>query len=112
MKVLEKVEKFSNGKLFKYQELINNHRRWLKFQGNEGQDVCVSMFKDDCENLLGEFPSDNDANILVEGNTDFYIKDERNLMTMLGSVEDIVSNLSEDNLAFKLRKNVFSKEEQ
>ena len=112
MKVLEKVEKFSNGKLFKYQELINNHRRWLKFQGNEGQDVYVSMFKDDCDNLLGEFPSDNDANILVEGNTDFYIKDERNLMTMLGSVEDIISNLSEDNLAFKLRKNVFSKEEQ
>ena len=57
MKVLEKVEKFSNGKLFKYQELTNNHRRWLKFQGNEGQDVYVSMFKDDCENLLGEFPS-------------------------------------------------------
>lgn len=114
MKVLEKVEKFSNGELFKYEELTSNHRRWLRFQGSEGQDVYVAMFKDDCEHLIGEFTSENDEyDILCEDkDTDFYVRPQNNLTRLLDSVEDIVSNLSEDDLAFKYRKGVFNVEEQ
>lgn len=56
----------------------------------------------DCEHLLGQFLDDSHYDILVDEDCDFYAPSS-------SLTEDA---LGEHNIAFKLRKNVFSEEEQ
>lgn len=57
--------------------------------------IIVAKSKLDCEHLLGQFVDESHYNILVEEDTDCYIRSE-----------------DESNIAFKFRKNFFSKEQQ
>src|SRR6056300_1504903 len=77
--------------------------RWKKFKGEEGQDVYVAEFKLDEEHVLGQYVDDTSYDILIDGVADFYLPNE----TL--SDEEV---LSEDRLAFKFRKYIFTNEEQ
>jgi hypothetical protein len=57
--------------------------------------VIVAKNKHDCAHLLGQFLDESHYDVVVEEDTDCYIGSE-----------------SEDNIAFKFRKNFFSKEQQ
>ena len=95
-----------------------NGNVWIKFKGDEGQDVYVakSMVKDhvkrkDDESMLGQFADPSSYDFVIESDTDFYLPDEVNDRD---GDYDIVEKhlLNEDRVAFKFRKNVFSQEEQ
>ena len=81
---------------------INGHK-WKKFKGDEGQDVYVSLTPIDQNKLVGKYVDSSFYDILVENDTDFYISPP----SVTGEVE-----LTEDNVAFKFRKNVFTNDEQ
>jgi len=81
---------------------INGHK-WLKSKGDEGQDVYVAQFALDEDKVLGKYVDETSYDILVENDTDFY------LPTKSVTGDD---TLSEDDVAFKFRKNVFTPEEQ
>lgn len=62
--------------------------------------VIVADFKHDAQHRLGQFLDESDYDVLIEEDTDAY-------MPALGNNE-----LDETRIAFKFRKNYFSKEEQ
>jgi hypothetical protein len=80
-----------------------NGRKWQKSIGDEGQDVYVAQFVIDEDSSLGKYMDDNSYDILIDKDTDFYLPN-----TSVTSD----SNFNEDDVAFKFRKNVFTKEEQ
>lgn len=87
-------------------ELIEiNGRSWKKYKGDEGQDVYVAQFVEPQEKILGQFANEESYDILVDGDTDFYLP-SGNAMFNDTPIED------ESNVAFKFRKNVFTQEEQ
>jgi hypothetical protein len=89
-------------KVFLMETIEINGRKWDKFKGDEGQDVYVAHFLENEEDVLGKYVDDTSYDILVESDADFYMP-----ATMTGSQE-----LTEDRIAFKFRKNVFTDEEQ
>jgi hypothetical protein len=62
--------------------------------------VIIAETKHDCEKLLGMFLDEKDYDILIEEDTDCYLPDS------------IEGKATEKNIAFKFRKNFFTKEEQ
>ena len=85
-------------------ETINiNGYKWFKTIGDEGQDVLVADFMVDEEKVLGEFPSEALYDLVIERDTDLYLP----ATELMGG--DL---LTEDRVAFKFRKDVFTKEEQ
>ena len=80
-----------------------NGNKFKKFKGDEGQDVYVAQFQLNEDNYLGRFPDKDSYDLLIENDCDFYLP-ARNL----GDLDE----LSEVNVAFKFRKNVFTEEEQ
>ena len=79
-----------------------NGRKWDKFKGDEGQDVYVAHFLENEEDVLGKYVDETSYDILVENDADFYLP-----AGLTGSQE-----LTEDRIAFKFRKNVFTEDEQ
>lgn len=77
-------------------------RVWHKFKGDEGQDVYVAQFIDNAEELLGKYADETSYDILIDSDADFYLPQG------LTDTEE----LTESRVAFKFRKNVFTKEEQ
>ena len=75
---------------------------WHKFKGDEGQDVYVAQFIDSAEELLGKYADETSYDILIDSDADFY------LPRGLTDTEE----LTESRVAFKFRKNIFTKEEQ
>jgi hypothetical protein len=64
-------------------------------------DVIIARSKHDCEHLLGQFLDDTHYDVLIESDTDCY------------KVSSCDSSEGDDNsIAFKFRKNFFTKEEQ
>lgn len=57
--------------------------------------IIIAQTKNDCEHLLGQFLDESHFDTLIEEDTDCYLGSE-----------------DESNIAFKFRKNFFSKEEQ
>jgi hypothetical protein len=57
--------------------------------------IIIAKEKLDCENLLGQFLDESHFDLLIEEDTDCYLHNE-----------------DESNIAFKFRKNYFSKEQQ
>lgn len=57
--------------------------------------IIIAQTKNDCEHLLGQFLDESHYDTLIEKDTDCYFQSE-----------------DESNIAFKFRKNFFSKEEQ
>lgn len=64
--------------------------------------VIVAKTKLDCEHLLGTFVDENNYDILIEEDTDCYMPPDMSS----------TSETDERKIAFKFRKNYFSKEEQ
>jgi len=79
-----------------------NGRKWEKSIGNEGQDVYVAQFLETEKDVLGKFVDKDSYDILIDKDADFYLP-----ASLTGSQE-----LTEDRIAFKFRKNVFTEEEQ
>jgi hypothetical protein len=57
--------------------------------------IIVAKTKIDCEHLLGQFLDESNYDVLINEDTDCYLQSE-----------------DESNIAFKFRKNYFSKQEQ
>lgn len=79
-----------------------NGRTWHKSKGDEGQDVYVAQFLEDEDSILGELVDETSYDILIDNDADFYLPP---------SLDD-GDELTEERVAFKFRKNVFSEEEQ
>lgn len=63
--------------------------------------VIVAPTKHDCSHLMGQFLDESHYDIVVDEDCDFYVPNE-----------SLTGGNGEHNIAFKLRKNVFSAEEQ
>jgi len=85
-------------------ELVEiNGRKWQKYKGDEGQDVYIAQFMIGEDELLGKYVDNDSYDILVENDADFYLPPEK--------FSD-ASELTEKDVAFKFRKNVFTQAEQ
>jgi len=89
------------------EEVNINGNKWHKYKGDEGQDVYVAQFVVPSNELIGKYVDDSCYDILIDNDADFYLPPEND---MSGSTD--VPLTSEANLAFKFRKNAFTKEEQ
>jgi len=80
-----------------------NGNVWTKFKGDEGQDVYIAEFMIKSEKVLGKFADPESYDIVIDSDTDFYLPSN-----------DLIDkdSLTEDRVAFKFRKNVFTPEEQ
>jgi hypothetical protein len=80
--------------------------------------IIVAKNKLDCEHLLGQFVDESNYDILVEEDTDCYLPAECSAMEKAECSEESCTNCPSKNtqderkIAFKFRKNFFSKEEQ
>ena len=80
-----------------------NGNVWTKFKGDEGQDVYIAEFMIKSEEVLGKFADPESYDIVIDSDTDFYLPSN----DMFDK-----DSLTEDRVAFKFRKNVFTPEEQ
>ena len=80
--------------------------------------VIVAKTKFDCEHLLGQFVDESNYDILVEEDTDCYLPADCSAMERADCTTGDCANCTnkhtqdERKIAFKFRKNYFSKEEQ
>ena len=80
--------------------------------------IIVAKNKLDCEHILGQFVDESHYDILVEEDTDCYLPSECSPMEQAGCNEQDCADCSvrntkdESKIAFKFRKNFFSKKEQ
>lgn len=77
--------------------------------------VIVARTKHDCEHLLGQFVDESNYDILVEEDTDCYMEPKCDLTqraTCGGNCEECMTGTDERRIAFKFRKNFFTKQEQ
>lgn len=80
--------------------------------------VIVAKDKIDCEHLLGQFVDESHYDILIEEDTDCYQKADCDPTMLASCKENDCANCKQKNtaderkIAFKFRKNFFSKEEQ
>lgn len=80
--------------------------------------IIVARNKLDCEHLLGQFVDESHYDVLIEEDTDCYLPADCTPMEKAECSEQDCSNCSSKNttderrIAFKFRKNFFSKEEQ
>ena len=78
-------------------------RTWQKFEGDEGQAVYVANFLEKQEDVMGRYVDDTSYDILIDHDADFYLPPK----SLDGGL-----TFSEDDIAFKFRKNVFTADEQ
>jgi len=81
-----------------------NGRNWLKGKGDEGQDVYIAQFIVQDEDVIGKYADESSYDILIDSDADFYLPNV--------DVTNSTELMTEDNIAFKFRKNVFTLEEQ
>lgn len=77
--------------------------------------VIVAKTKHDCEHLLGQFVDESNYDILVEEDTDCFMEPKCDLAqraTCGGNCEECFTGTDERRIAFKFRKNFFTKQEQ
>lgn len=77
--------------------------------------VIVAETKLDCEHLLGKYVDESSYDILVEEDTDCYMPPSCDVIQKAnceGNCEECIKGADERRIAFKFRKNFFSKEEQ
>lgn len=89
-----------------------NGKKWQKYKGNEGQDVYIAMFVEDEEDVLGKYVDESSYDILIDSDADFYLKPACDFASSTVCDKQCINCLSEENVAFKFRKNVFTDEEQ
>ena len=87
-------------------------RTWQKYKGDEGQDVYIAKFIEDEDKLIGKYVDDSSYDILVDSDADFYLPPKCD-MTQAATCDNVCINcMSEDDVAFKFRKGVFTEAEQ
>lgn len=77
--------------------------------------VIVAKSRIDCEHLLGTFVDESHYDILVEEDTDCFMEPKCDLTqkaTCGGACEECLTGTDERRIAFKFRKNFFTKQEQ
>lgn len=87
-------------------------KQWQKYIGDEGQDVYVAMFMERDEEVLGKYVDETSYDILVDNDADFYLPADCDMVTATSCDKQCYKCVDESRLAFKFRKNVFTKEEQ
>ena len=87
-------------------------REWQHSIGDEGQDVYVAMFTVDSEDLLGQYIDDSFYDVVIDRDTDAYLPPKCDINKAASCDHQCIKCMSEDDLAFKFRKNVFTQEEQ
>ena len=85
------------------EEITINGNTWQKYKGDEGQDVYIAKFIIDEDKLIGKYVDKESYDILIDNDADFYFPPKK--------FSD-VDHLTEDDIAFKFRKNVFTHDEQ
>ncbi len=78
-----------------------NGNRWRKTVGHESQDVLIAELMVSEEKVLGQYPSDELYDLVIDKDTDFYLPSS-----------GFGEGLTEDDVAFKFRKDVFTQSEQ
>ena len=76
--------------------------------------VIVAKTKLDCEHLLGQFVDESHFDVLVEEDTDCFMEPKCDLSqraTCGGACEECLTGTDERRIAFKFRKNFFTKQE-
>jgi hypothetical protein len=76
--------------------------------------VIVAKSKLDCEHLLGQFVDESNFDTLIEEDTDCFMEPKCDLAqrsTCGGSCEECFTGTDERRIAFKFRKNYFTKQE-
>jgi hypothetical protein len=87
-------------------------REWQKYKGDEGQDVYIAQFIIDENKLVGKYVDDESYDILIDNDADFYLPPKCDMTQAATCDEQCIKCMSEDDVAFKFRKNVFTEEEQ
>lgn len=85
---------------------------WQKYNGDEGQDVYIAKFMIPENELLGKFADTNSYDILVENDADFYLPPSCDMVDSTSCDNNCINCMTENEVAFKFRKNVFTQEEQ
>ena len=94
-------------------ELIEiNGRKWQKYKGDEGQDVYIAQFMIGEDELLGKYVDNDSYDILVDNDADFYLPPSCDMTDQAECDNVCINCMSESEVAFKFRKNVFTAEEQ
>jgi hypothetical protein len=94
------------------EEIVINGRKWQKYKGDEGQDVYIAMFMVNDEDVLGHYVDDDSYDILVDNDADFYLPPDCDIVSEATCNKQCLGCLTEDRVAFKFRKNVFTDDEQ
>lgn len=89
-----------------------NGYKWQKYVGDEGQDVLIAMFMVEKEDLIGRYADENSFDLLIDRDTDLYLPPECDMTKATSCDNQCIGCLSEDRIALKFRKNVFTQEEQ
>ena len=87
-------------------------RTWQKYKGDEGQDVYIAQFVEDEDKLIGKYVDDNSYDILIDSDADFYLPPKCDMTMAQDCNNNCIDCMSEDDVAFKFRKNVFTHDEQ
>lgn len=94
------------------EEVTIGGRTWQKYKGDEGQDVYIAKFMIDQDELLGKYVDDSSYDILIDNDADFYLPPKCDMTQAATCDNNCLSCMSEDDVAFKFRKNVFTDDEQ
>ena len=89
-----------------------NGYKWQKYKGDEGQDIYIAEFLRPSNEVLGEYVDESSYDILIDGDADFYLPPECDVVTEATCDRECINCLDESRVAFKFRKNVFTQEEQ
>jgi len=79
---------------------------------NDGVKIITAKFWNDCENKVGQYMEDTDYDFVIEEDCDFYAPPPCDMIKMKTCDKNCNNCSNEDNIIFKLRKNVFTHEEQ
>jgi len=85
---------------------------WQKYKGDEGQDVYISKFMIPEDELLGKYVDNDSYDILVDNDADFYLPPSCDMTESASCDNQCINCMTETEVAFKFRKNVFTPEEQ
>ena len=85
---------------------------WQKSVGSEGQDVYIANFLVNEDDVLGQYPSEELYDIVIEKDTDFYLPPECDVTKSASCDQECIGCEDESRVAFKFRKGVFTQEEQ
>ena len=94
------------------EEININGYVWQKYKGSEGQDVYIATFLSDKDKSLGTYASEEDYDILIDNDADFYLPPSCDMVKSTTCSRQCIECMDEDRVAFKFRKNVFTQAEQ